>query len=63
MPWGAMAQGSSNFPQGGGFLIAAGVLVGAVGGIIAGESSAGFVVGLAVGIAAALLLWRRDKRR
>lgn len=63
MPWGAMAQDSSNSSQGGGFLIAAAVLIGAVGGVIAGQPSVGFVIGITVGVAGALLLWWRDRRR
>lgn len=58
----AMTQGSSNSAPAGGFLIAAGVLIGALGGVVVGEPSAGFLIGLVVGIAAALLLWWRDRR-
>lgn len=48
--------------QAGGFLIAAGILVGVLGGLAAGEPSAGFLLGLAAGVAVALLLWWRDRR-
>ena len=61
--WGAMTEPSKSGAQAGGFLIAAGILAGVLGGIMLGEPSAGFLIGLAVGGALALLIWRRDKRR
>lgn len=48
--------------QAGGFLLAASMLVGAVAGALGGQPSAGFLIGLAVGAALALLLWRKDRR-
>lgn len=53
----------SNRTQAGGFLIAASVIVGAVAGIIVGQPSAGFVIGLAIGVVLAVLIWRKDRRR
>ncbi|WP_324750844.1 hypothetical protein SH591_05380 [Sphingomonas sp. LY54] len=53
----------SNRTQAGGFLIAASVIVGSVAGMIVGQPSAGFVVGLATGVILAVVLWRRDRRR
>jgi len=47
----------------GGFLIAAGVIGGAIIGIVRGEPSAGVVIGIAVGVAAAILVWLVDRRR
>lgn len=58
-----MSEPRKSGAQAGGFLIAAAILVGAVGGIVVGEPSAGFLAGLAVGVAAALLLWWRDRAR
>ena len=49
--------------QAGGFILAASILVGAVGGAILGQSSLGFLLGAGFGIAVALLVWLRDRRR
>lgn len=46
----------------GGFLIAIGAILGAFGGAFFGESTRGFLVGLAVGGVLALLMWLRDRR-
>lgn len=45
----------------GGFLLAAAVLVGTVIGVVLGEPSIGFLVGLAIGVVSALLLWWRER--
>ena len=58
-----MTKDRSTAAQAGGFLIAAGVLLGAVGGIVVGQASAGFLLGLAARSALALLLWWRERRR
>ena len=47
--------------QAGGFLVAAGMLVGTVGGVAAGQPSAGFLIGLGAGLALALFIWWRDR--
>ena len=47
----------------GGIFIALGLLVGAIGGIIVNEPSAGMVTGMGVGAAIALLVWITDRRR
>jgi hypothetical protein len=47
----------------GGFFIFAALLAGAIIGIIYDEPSMGMVAGLAVGIAAATLIWLIDRRR
>lgn len=57
-----MTQGRHPAAQAGGFLIAAGVLVGVVGGSFVGEASAGFLIGLGVGVVLALLVWWKDRR-
>ncbi|MDB5719308.1 MAG: hypothetical protein JWM38_2735 [Sphingomonas bacterium] len=50
-------------PRAAGFFIAAAVMVGAVIGVIVGEPSIGVLAGVASGIAIAVLLWLRDRRR
>lgn len=47
----------------GGFIIAAAILIGTVGGGLMGQPSIGFLAGTAAGILAALALWLRDRRR
>lgn len=54
---------STNPSQAGGSILALSILAGAIGGIILGQPSIGFLVGLAAGTAIALILWRRDRRR
>ena len=49
--------------RGGGILIALGLIVGAVIGIIAGNGALGMLGGLVAGVAAAWALARRDTRR
>lgn len=49
--------------QAGGSIIAIAIIAGAVGGIIVGEPSIGFLVGTAVGTLLAILLWLKDRRR
>lgn len=46
----------------GGFIIAAAILIGTVGGGLMGQPSIGFLAGTAAGILAALALWLRDRR-
>ncbi|HEY9553456.1 hypothetical protein [Allosphingosinicella sp.] len=58
-----MTKDRSTAAKAGGFLIATGVLLGAVGGVIVGQASAGFLLGLAAGAGLALFLWWRDRRR
>lgn len=45
----------------GGSIIAIAIIAGAVIGIMAGQPSLGFVVGAAIGIAIALMLWLKDR--
>lgn len=58
-----MANRPSPAPMSGGFLIAIALIVGVVAGMIKGEASFGFLVGLGVGVALALAVWALDKRR
>jgi hypothetical protein len=47
----------------GGALIALGALAGAAVGFLFGEATPGFLIGIALGVTASLLIWRRDHRR
>jgi hypothetical protein len=53
----------SGYKQAGGFILAASIIAGAVGGIVVGQSSIGFLVGTAAGVLLALLVWFMDRRR
>jgi hypothetical protein len=46
----------------GGFLIALGILGGAGVGFAIGQATPGLLIGTAIGVAAALLVWIRDRR-
>lgn len=60
----AMARNSSkNGPMAGGFLIAAGVLIGAFWGGTNGQPTIGFLVGGAIGVVLAVAIVLLDKRR
>ena len=54
-----MAQPSS--PIAGGSLLALSIFAGVIIGAAFGQSSLGFVVGLAIGIAIAVLIWLKDR--
>lgn len=62
-----MANRDSDLPRqpmrGGGCLIAAGAILGPVVGIALGETSLGLLVGLALGIAGAVIVAVLDRRR
>lgn len=64
-PWqsGGMAPPSSRTPMAGGFLLAISLLIGSFLGARTGQASAGFVAGLAVGLALLALVWLIDRRR
>ncbi len=49
--------------QGGGCLIAAGVVIGPIIGLTFGETSLGLVIGLGVGVIGAIVLFVVDRRR
>jgi hypothetical protein len=53
----------SGYTQAGGFILAASIIAGAVGGTVAGQPSNGFIVGTAAGVLLALLIWFIDRRR
>ena len=56
-----MTEPRNSGARAGGFLVAAGMLVGTVGGVAAGQPSAGFLIGLGAGLALALFIWWRDR--
>ena len=58
-----MAGPPTSTPRAGGSILAAAIIAGVVGGIIAGEPSIGFLAGTAIGVGLAILLWLRDRRR
>ena len=58
-----MTQSSPPPARAGGFLIAAGFLIGALAGIVLGQPSIGFLAGGAAGILGALALWIADRKR
>ena len=49
-------------PLAGGFILAASIVAGTVIGANRGQPSAGLVIGAAVGVVVALLIWWRDRR-
>ena len=50
-------------PAAGGFLIMLGALGGAAIGFTRGEATPGFLIGIALGTAAAVAIWLLDRRR
>ena len=50
-------------PNAGGFLIAAAVVIGALIGTLLGQPTIGVLAGTATGVAAALIVWLRDRAR
>ena len=48
--------------RGGGALVAIGTIVGTISGGLLGQPSAGLLVGLGVGVLAAVLIWLNDRR-
>jgi hypothetical protein len=56
-------RGKARFTQAGGAILAIAIIAGTVAGVMVGQSSIGFLVGAAAGIAIALLIWLTDRRR
>lgn len=62
--WHGPAMSSrGKFTQAGGFILAASILAGTVAGLIAGQSSIGFLAGAAAGVLLALIVWAVDRKR
>jgi hypothetical protein len=57
-----MAQRSRS-TQAAGFILALSIIAGAVGGVIVGQPSAGFLLGLAAGVLVSILHWLNERRR
>ena len=57
-----MTHPSSRSPAAGGVLIAIGAIVGAATGLFTGQSSRDLLIGLGLGVIAALLIWLRERR-
>ena len=49
--------------QGGGCLIAAGLVIGPIMGLLVGQTSLGLLAGLAIGVVGAIVIAVRDRRR
>ena len=53
----------TRYTQAAGSVLAISIIAGAVAGVIVGQPSIGFLVGLAAGVLLALLFWLNDRRR
>lgn len=51
----------SKTPMAGGFLISAGTILGVAGGVFANQVTIGFLIGLGVGVLAAVAIWLKDR--
>ena len=58
----AMDGSRKSGAQGGGVIIAAAILTGVIGGIVAGQPSIGFLAGAGAGVLIALLVWLKERR-
>lgn len=61
--WQAPAMARPNSSAAGGALIALGTIAGAVIGFLFMEATRGVLLGFALGVVAAVLVWLRDRRR
>jgi hypothetical protein len=53
----------TRYTQAAGSVLAISIIAGAVAGVIVGQPSIGFLVGLGAGVLLALLFWLNDRRR
>jgi hypothetical protein len=53
----------TRYTQAAGSVLAISIMAGAVAGVIVGQPSIGFLVGLAAGVLLAILFWLNDRRR
>jgi uncharacterized membrane protein len=56
-------NGRARFTQAGGVILATAIVAGTIAGIIVGEPSIGFLVGLVAGGLLTLLFWLNERRR
>ena len=49
------------FPRAGGALLAAAILIGAIGGVVVGQPSIGFLAGLGAGLLLLAAVWLLDR--
>jgi hypothetical protein len=63
LPQARAMDGRAEFSQAGGVILATAIITGTVAGIIVGEPSIGFLVGLAAGGLLMLLFWLNERRR
>ena len=52
-----------SYTQAGGAVLAIAIIAGAVAGTMVGQSSIGLIVGTAIGIVLAILIWLNDRRK
>jgi hypothetical protein len=52
----------TKFTQAGGSILAISIIAGSVAGVMVGQSSIGFLVGTAIGIAVAIVVWLSNRR-
>jgi hypothetical protein len=55
-------RSSGRYRQAGGAILAISIIAGSVAGVMVGQSSIGFLVGLGAGVLLALLIWLADRR-
>lgn len=56
-------NGRSQYSRAGGSILAVSIIGGTIAGMIAGQSSIGFIAGTVVGLALLLLVWVGDRKR
>lgn len=58
----AMSLPDQRSPSGGGFVLAASLMIGTIIGLVLGQPTIGFLAGLGVGAAAAVAFWLKGRR-
>jgi len=53
----------SSAPLAGGFILCLAVLAGALTGVLLGQPSIGFLIGVGIGLTTAIVIWLLDSRR
>ncbi len=57
-----MSPPSQRSDSGGGFVLAVSLMIGTIIGLVAGQPSLGFLAGLVVGAAIAVMIWLKGRR-